>query len=149
METSYSSARKGNSLWGNILLHVWLIVCFDSSLVSSYSALYFFSWFVSYLDSFGYAGLQHHFYAEQKSKLIQTWFVTSLVSSYLVFTYLVFWFVSYLDSYRFAGLQHHFNAEVKNKLIQINEQVSQNAFNLSYFWRYYSWYAVFHPSTVV
>jgi len=72
-----------------------------------------------------------------------------LVSSYLVFTYLVFWFVSYLDSSEYAGLQRHFNAVEKNKLIQINEQMSQNAFNLSYFWHYCSWYAVFYPSTVV
>lgn len=61
------------------------------------------------------------------------WFVASLVCSYLVFTYLVFWFISYLDSYRYAGLRHHFNAEQKNKLIEINEHMSENAFNLSYF----------------
>ena len=90
-------------------------------------------WFVRYLDSSGYAGFQHHFYDEQKNKLIQIWFVASLVSSYLVFTYLVFWFISYLDSSGYAGLQHCFSAEQKNKLIQINEQMSQNAFNLSYF----------------
>jgi len=87
METSYSRVWKHTSLWGNIFLHVWFIVWFDASLVSSYLVLYLFSWFVSYLDSSGYAGLQHHFYAEQKNKLIQIWFVTSLVSSYLDFTY--------------------------------------------------------------
>jgi len=53
------------------LLHVWLIVCLAGSLVSSYLVFYLFIWFVSYLDSSGYAGLQHHFYAEQKNKLIQ------------------------------------------------------------------------------
>ena len=110
METSYSGAWKGTSMWGKILLHVWLIVCLAGSLVSSYLVLYLFIWFVSYLDSSGYAGLQHHFYAEQKNTLIQIWFFTSLVSSYLVLSYLVLWFVSYLDSYRYAGLQYHFNA---------------------------------------
>jgi len=48
-----------------------LIVWFVALFVSSYLVLYLFSWFVSYLDSSGYAGLQHHFNAEEKNKIIQ------------------------------------------------------------------------------